>query len=102
MRFDELSWAKDFAKLQGALWPKYLQAGLNEMYYSDKQMKQTRIRLADEEFGELPSSHLNNLSDYELFADYLQADMHIEVARALKHHLMPFVCDRVTPGRRTA
>ena len=29
--FDEQKWAKDFAFLQRDLWPKYLQAGLNEM-----------------------------------------------------------------------
>ena len=29
--FDEMKWAKDFAFLQRDLWPKYLQAGLNEM-----------------------------------------------------------------------
>ena len=73
------------------MWPKYLQAGLNEMYYSDQRMKQTKIKLASEEFEELPPTHISNLPDYDLFEDYLQADMMIEVTRALKYTLMELI-----------
>ena len=91
VEFDEQKWLKSFALFQQDIWPKYLQAGLYEMYFDDKKMKQTKIKLADEEFEELPVTHVANLSDYSLFEDYLQADMYIETTRALKYHLMPFI-----------
>lgn len=67
------------------------------MYYNDNKMKmkQNKIKLQAIEFEDLPPTHLSNLPDFELFSDYLQADMTIEVSRALKYHLMPFVLDRV-------
>lgn len=73
------------------------------MYYSDKtRMKQTRIKLADAEFEELPVTHLQSLPDYDLFDDFLQADMMIEIARALKYVLMTFVAEKVSPLRKFA
>lgn len=64
------------------------------MYYFEKNMmKQKPIKLVDEEFEELPPTSLDNLQDYSLFEDYLQADMYIEATRALKFHLMPYLID---------
>ena len=57
--------------------------------------KQSRIRLQAEEFDELPLSALRNLEDFELFEDFLIANMSIEVSRGLKFALLPFVLDRV-------
>ena len=93
--YDGQKWSKHFALLQRDLWPKYLQAGLNEMYFSDQRMKQTKVKLSDEEFDELPASHLKSLPDYDLFVDFVQADMIIEVSRALKYHFMPYVLRKV-------
>ena len=71
------------------------------MYYTDKKgLVKNRIRLTDEEFAELPVSRLNNLADYEIFDDFLKADMVIEVARSLKYHLMTFVLEKVSPERK--
>lgn len=70
------------------LWPKYLQAGLNELYYTVTNMKEQRIQLSKEEFDELPITHLDSLPDYELFENYMLADMIIEVTRFLKYQLM--------------
>ena len=101
-RFNEEWWTKEFAQLQHDLWPKYLQAGLNEMYYSDSRMKQSRIKLADEEFEDLPPTHLESLPDYDLYEDYLASDLVIEAQRGLKYLLMSFVLDKVSPERRFA
>ena len=94
--FDEERWAKDFALLQGELWPKFLQVGLMDMYYRDREMKQGKqIKLAPEEFEDLPATTLDNLGDYSMFDNFLYASMHIEVVRALKFHLMRLVRDKV-------
>ena len=79
--FDEEGSLADFAQLQSDLWPKYLQAGLNEM---STELSQTRIKLEKSEFENMAKSWLDNLDDYSLFEDYLASDMIIEVARALK------------------
>lgn len=92
--FNEEKWSKDFAILQRDLWPKFLQVGLYELYHSARDIK-NKISLASEEFEELPPSHLNNLSDYDLFEDFLQANMMIEVSRALKYQMMTFIRDKV-------
>ena len=42
----------------------------------------------------MPETHLQNLADYELFSDFLQADLIIESARALKYNLMPYVLNK--------
>lgn len=98
VEFDEEKWTKDFAIFQQALWPKYLQTCLNEMYSTDKKGEVKKpIRLVDDEFAELPTSSLNNLPEYDLFEDFLKADMVIEVARSLKYHLMKFVLDKYSP-----
>ena len=94
--FDEERWAVDFATLQGELWPKFLQVGLMDMYYRDREMRQGKqIKLAPEEFEDLPATTMDNLGDYSMFENFLYASMHIEVARSLKFHLMRLVRDKV-------
>lgn len=61
------------------------------MYLKVTQMKGKEIRLAPDEFQELPVTHVDSLSDYNLFEDYLHADMVIEVTRLLKYQLMTMV-----------
>ena len=77
--------------MQLDLWPKYLQAGLNEMYYELKHIKESIIQLDSSEFAELPVTHLKSLDDYKLFEDYLASDIMIEIARFLKYQLMTLV-----------
>ena len=61
------------------------------MYFKVTKMKGKEIRLAPDEFQELPVTHVDSLSDYNLFEDYLQSDMIIEVTRLLKYQLMTMV-----------
>ena len=61
-----------FYELMEQLWPKYLQAFLNEMA---AELKSKRLVLADDEFFDMPDSWLDNLDDFALFEDYLTSDL---------------------------
>ena len=43
-----------------------------------------KIRLAEEEFDDLPFSALLNMDNFSMFQDYLQSDMWLEMTRAFK------------------
>ena len=43
-----------------------------------------KIRLAEEEFDDLPFSALHNMDNFSMFKDYLQSDMWLEMTRAFK------------------
>ena len=67
-----------------------------DMYYRDREMKRGRvIKLAPEEFDDLPATAMDNLGDYKMFDNFLYASMHIEVVRAFKFHMMRLVRDKV-------
>jgi hypothetical protein len=76
------------------LWPKYLQAFLNEMA---ADLKSKRLVLADDEFYDMPESWLDNLDDYALFEDYLTSDLQIEVCRAIKFRTVQMLVEKQTP-----
>jgi len=70
-----------FYELIEQLWPKYLQAFFFEMA---RDLKQKPLSLDESEFHDLPDSCVKNLDDFDLFEDYLTADIQIEMCRAVK------------------
>ena len=59
-----------------------------------------RIRLADEEFADLPISALMNIDNFAMFQDYLRSDMWLEMARAFKLNAMKHIQASMLPDDR--
>ena len=64
-----------------AIWPKYLQAALNEM---SAKYKSQPLELNPVEYQQLPDSTLMNLKDFKLFDDFLTNDIQLEACREFK------------------
>jgi hypothetical protein len=75
------------------IWPKYLQAFLNEMAV---ELNCKRYDLSEEEFDEMPESWLDNLENFALFEDYLTSDLQIEVCRAMKYRTCQMLVQKKT------
>ena len=56
--------------------------------------------LAKEEFEELPPCAMRNLDDYDLFEDFLDEDMLLEVARSFKYQAMTSIQEHLLPEDR--
>ena len=94
----EEEWGRDFVKFQDKIWPKYLQACYNEMALKPELGK--KIRLAEEEFDDLPFSALHNMDNFSMFKDYLQSDMWLEMTRAFKIIVMKQIHLHLLPEDR--
>ena len=59
-----------------------------------------RIRLAEEEFEELPFSALQNMDNFSMFKDYLASDMWLEMTRTFKIVVMKTIQQHLLPVDR--
>ena len=61
----------EWANFVEAIWPKYLQVGLNTVANS---MGFPPVKLTKEEFENLPASHMDNMAEVRLFDDFTRHD----------------------------
>ena len=105
----EEDWKNRFADWLDAIWPKYLQEGLNRMSSQyprrskrSKSVNPHGIKLSADEFDQLPVTavhnlDMNRLGQFQMFEDYLHADMNIEMIRFFKYEAMKLAVNKAFP-----
>ena len=71
----------DFNNFMSKIFEKYMQVALIEMA---AQINSELTKLSDNYFYELPVSALKNMDNCNLFQNFVESDLRIEVMRALK------------------
>ena len=71
----------NFNNLMIRLFEKYMQVALDEMVI---QINSDETKLSEEYFEELPESALMNLDNFNLFQNFVESDLKIEIMRSQK------------------